>query len=125
MTLKEKGHGSVSRGNTEDNYHGESSMADHYRGHQIWFDDSTEVWRYTDDNSPVQGNWENRPCGKCGEMFTTDGHDPCIANLPGVMNACCGHGNENEAYIQFDGGETIHGLAATQCQRSMTDRRRP
>jgi hypothetical protein len=25
-------------------------------------------------------------------MITPKGHDPCLANLPGVVNACCGHG---------------------------------
>jgi len=35
-------------------------------------------------------------------------HDPCIKNLPGVMNACCGHGVE-DGYIQFEDGRVIHG----------------
>ena len=43
---------------------------------------------------------KDRPCTRCGEMPTEEGHDACIANLPGVRNACCGHGVE-EGYIQF------------------------
>lgn len=49
------------------------------------------------------------PCGKCGaEGPTPDGHDPCIANLPGVQHACCGHGIEL-GYVMFDDGRVIRG----------------
>lgn len=27
--------------------------------------------------------------------------DPCIGYLPGVFNACCGHGDDKTAYISF------------------------
>src|SRR5258707_458524 len=33
-----------------------------------------------------------RPCVVCHQLRTPEGHDPCIANLPGVFQACCGHG---------------------------------
>jgi hypothetical protein len=46
-------------------------------------------WRYCDDDTAVG---DGRPCPKCGERRTADGHDPCIADLPGVVSACCGHG---------------------------------
>jgi hypothetical protein len=49
------------------------------------------------------------PCPKCGELPTKKGHDHCLANLPGVKNACCGHGVE-EGYIQFKNGITIRGF---------------
>lgn len=26
--------------------------------------------------------------------------DPCLGMLPGVNNACCGHGNAHQAYVQ-------------------------
>lgn len=32
------------------------------------------------------------PCDICGKRSTAKGHDPGMANLPGVVNACCGHG---------------------------------
>ena len=35
-----------------------------------------------------------RPCPRCGEMPTEEGHDACLGTLPGVVNACCGHGVE-------------------------------
>jgi hypothetical protein len=48
-------------------------------------------------------------CPKCGEKRTKDGQDPCIANLPGVINACCGHGVK-EGYVMFDNGIVIRGI---------------
>ena len=36
-----------------------------------------------------------------------DGHDPCIRNLPGVKNACCGHGGEG--YAEFENGVVLRG----------------
>jgi len=31
-------------------------------------------------------------CQLCRQGRTPEGHDPCIANTPGVLFACCGHG---------------------------------
>lgn len=45
-------------------------------------------------------NREN-PCKHCGLRITPEGHDPCLGTIPGVMNACCGHGRDEEAYVQF------------------------
>jgi hypothetical protein len=39
---------------------------------------------------------------------TREGHDPCIARLPGVRYACCGHG-VHEGYIQFENGVVLRG----------------
>jgi hypothetical protein len=33
-----------------------------------------------------------RPCAVCHRLRTPEGHDPCVASLPGVINACRGHG---------------------------------
>lgn len=42
-------------------------------------------------------------CDHCGLKATKEGHDGCLGELPGpVMNACCGHGQDEVAYIQFD-----------------------
>lgn len=54
------------------------------------------------------GKFADIRCPKCGRKETSEGHDPCIANLPGVLNACCGHGNK-EGYIMFENGITIRG----------------
>jgi len=49
-------------------------------------------------------------CPKCGKKRSKDGHDPCIANLPGVEYACCGHGLPNkQGYITFENGIVIRG----------------
>lgn len=46
-------------------------------------------------------------CKLCKEPRTRYGDDPCIANLPGVSFACCGHGR-TEGYIKFEDGRTIY-----------------
>lgn len=69
-----------------------------YRGHDIFY--TNDKWYYSDTKEPVSEN-KNRSCGYCGKPNTKEGHDPCIGTIPNVLNACCGHGNINEAYIQF------------------------
>ena len=91
----------------------------HHRGHAMWFDESVKEWRYM-DGALVKENWQHRPCGKCGEHFTSDGHDPCIANLPNVQNACCGHGNESDAYIQFCDRRYVSGREAIESFAEIT-----
>jgi hypothetical protein len=44
--------------------------------------------------------------------MTPEGHDGCLGTLPGVMNACCGHGDPRDTFVQFIGGSRIHGLEA-------------
>lgn len=84
------------------------SATGHLRGHPTYFDG--DQWRYEDTGEPTLGNWKTRPCGKCGEHPTPEGHDPCLGTLPGVMNACCGHGDREEAYITFDDGTVVRGF---------------
>lgn len=36
----------------------------------------------------------------------------CLGSLAGVMNACCGHGDITEAYVQFLDGFCIRGRDA-------------
>jgi len=57
---------------------------------------------------------ENRPCGYCGEHNTVEGHDACLGILPGMMNACCRHGNTKDSYIQFDEESVVCGSAAVE-----------
>jgi hypothetical protein len=42
--------------------------------------------------------------------------DPCLGMLNGVMNACCGHNNINQAYVQFLDGSTVRGEDAVIIQ---------
>ena len=46
----------------------------------------------------------------CGKKTTWGDFDSCLGALPGVANACCGHGIRSEAYIQFTNGVTIRGF---------------
>ncbi len=85
-------------------------MADKLRGHYIEFDG--EQWVYEDTKESTVKGWRKRPCGHCGAHNTPEGHDGCLGTLPGLMNACCGHGEEREAYVQFLDGEAIQGTDA-------------
>lgn len=49
-------------------------------------------------------NWR---CQQCKQARGPEGHDPCIAHLPGVNFACCGHGEE-DGYISFIDGTAIY-----------------
>lgn len=50
-----------------------------------------------------------KPCSICGATRRDEnGHDPCIADLPGVLHACCGHGH-NPAYVMFENGLVLRG----------------
>lgn len=54
------------------------------------------------------GKWkipENVRCTKCDMEVPKSGVDPCLGKLPGVKNACCGHGGDG--YIQFENGVII------------------
>lgn len=41
-------------------------------------------------------------CLYCEKHRTPEGHDACVGTLKNVMNACCGHGENEMAYIQFN-----------------------
>ncbi len=79
------------------------------RGHQIYCDDR-DVWRYVDSNEPTVG--AERSCGVCLEPTGPSGHDPCIGEVPGAINACCGHGEEQEAYVEYPDGVRVSGMDA-------------
>ena len=80
------------------------------KGHNIEFIDNE--WRYCDTKKPTISNYEYRPCGICGKFSTKEGHDACLGTLPGIMNACCGHGDIADAYVQFLDGFSIQGKDA-------------
>lgn len=77
------------------------------RGHEIEFLNGEFI--YTDTKKPTISTYETRPCGHCDMSQTTEGHDGCLGTLKGVMNACCGHGQINDSYVQLLDGHTIHG----------------
>src|SRR5699024_4237358 len=75
-------------------------MTDYLRGHEIR-KRSDGKFVYCDNGELTAYTWMNRPCGYCGKDNTKEGHGGCLGTLPNVMNACCGHGNINEAYVQY------------------------
>ena len=92
-----------------------------HRGHNIVF--MQGKWRYSDMLVAVE-NWKDRACGHCGLSNTPEGHDGCLGTLPGVMNACCGHGDVRSAYVQFWDGRSIHGNFAQRTIDSLRATRR-
>lgn len=58
-------------------------------------------------------------CRECDEYPTKDGYDNCVGELPVaiVMNACCGHGVEGAAYVQFWDGRRITSDEAVEWTR--------
>lgn len=72
-------------------------------------EDSDEFYSqvYIDDGSCADGPPKHQ-CSLCCMYQTPEGHDPCIANLPGVKFACCGHGIK-EGYVAFENGLVIRG----------------
>lgn len=79
-----------------------------YRGHNIYRENGK--WFYSDTGEATIGNI--RPCGFCGRKNTFEGHDGCIGTLKNVINACCGHGVIEQAYIQFRNGNELRGSNA-------------
>jgi hypothetical protein len=82
-----------------------------FRGHDIEWDEQLGHWRYSDDKSVLPANGgECRSCKRCGETWEIEGGDKCLGILPGVNNACCGHGVRSRSYVRFDNGVTIRGF---------------
>lgn len=79
-----------------------------YRGHETSC--VGDEWFYMDLVPVIQDL--DRPCGFCGKENTEEGHDGCLGTLPGVQNACCGHGEETYAYLHYDDGTIIRGRDA-------------
>lgn len=79
-------------------------MSDHLRGHPIECKDGQFI--YCDTGEPTVGN--PRDCGYCGKPNTPEGHDGCLETLPGVMNACCGHGSAEDAYVQYSKKKAVY-----------------
>lgn len=86
------------------------------RGHAIY--SKNDKWFYSDTRTSTLG--AERPCGFCGRERTKEGHDGCLGTLPGpIVNACCGHGQDEEAYIQFSDWTRVHGEEAIRMIREL------
>jgi hypothetical protein len=88
-----------------------STKQDTWRGHEIV--EIGDVWVYADTREPVADNPE-RPCGLCRLPNRDDGHDACLGEIPGLMNACCGHGEAALAYAQLLDRSVVAGAELTR-----------
>ena len=82
-------------------------------GHLVQYDWITGRYVYDDDGSIVKYP-SKRPCPRCGQLTTVEGHDMCLGILPGVEFACCGHGYTDDAYVAFNGGHVLRGEKAIE-----------
>lgn len=55
------------------------------------------------------GGTPGTKCETCKKEYTEEGHDGCLGTLIGLMNACCGHEERSQAYVQFWDGEYVRG----------------
>ena len=74
----------------------------------VWVGNKDDgFWVYEDNGErlPATGG-KIRPCKKCNKLFPLgEGEvDLCLGILPGVDNACCGHGVRSESYVRFTNG---------------------
>ncbi|MEY8001594.1 hypothetical protein AB8U03_15600 [Clostridium sp. Mt-5] len=75
------------------------TITSYNNGNLIYY--RNKQWLYEDGTSIDK---ENRPCPKCGKMPTKKGYDACLGYIPGVINACCGHGVAKGYIMYKDGG---------------------
>ena len=81
------------------------------RGHEV--KRVGNEWRYTDTGERAGFGYSVRPCKRCGRDFegsNVGDADPCLGELPGVDNACCGHGDPSMSYIRFTNGVVVKGF---------------
>lgn len=75
---------------------------------------------YTSD---MAGSGQFGICDNCKKPPTNEGHDGCLGTLPGnIMNACCGHGNDSQAYIQYWSRKIIRGDEAIAEQTRLLEK---
>lgn len=82
---------------------------DYLRGWPIYFDEQKNEYLFEDTLESTKETFMKRPCGVC-KAYIGEGPDPCLGWLPGVKNACCGHGIPRRSYIQFENGVIIRGF---------------
>ena len=60
------------------------------KGHEV-YDKNGDGWFYYKNNDELCDFRNPRPCIRCN-LPSINNQDACIASLPNVINACCGHG---------------------------------
>jgi hypothetical protein len=80
-------------------------------------------WRNADGRRPDDDDLERdlraERCAVCGEHRTAELDDPCIARLPGVEFACCGHGRRGGGYLVGAVFGRVYGPAAARKMREL------
>lgn len=92
----------------------------HYRG-QVPGEQSIICNSINDNLKGRINNADGSPCIKCSKVPTKEGHDSCLGTLPDpdIMNACCGHGEDSSAYIQYYNKPRIGGEKAIKEQNEL------
>ena len=89
-----------------------------WRGHTIIR--AGDHWEYEDNGVCVVKD-PRRTCGICSKpQLPGCDDDPCLGTLPGVLNACCGHGRREESYIQFENGLLVQGFTIGEPDKHAT-----
>lgn len=71
----------------------------HYRATRFWAYLGFGFWVHTGTDA---GRTTPHLCTHCHQPPTSEDHDACLGTLPyPVMNACCGHGQDSDAHVQF------------------------
>ncbi|MBF84842.1 MAG: hypothetical protein CL489_10315 [Acidobacteria bacterium] len=94
----------------------EERKASSFRGYDI--ERVGDRFKFKDTDEWVDETWKQRPCGFCGLKNTKEGHDGCLGTIPDALNACCGHGEKELAYIQFPDRD-VRGEAVFQYLESL------
>jgi hypothetical protein len=77
-------------------------------------------WVYGPVDEWGEGDLTRDRCRCCSTFRTAELHDPCIANLPGVVGACCGHGCSGRfVYVDVIGVGRLEGPAAARKMREL------
>jgi hypothetical protein len=84
------------------------SAIDTYHGAFVFCEGRKKVWRYLETEEEMTWRDKHMPCSNCGRTPSEDRHDGCIANLPGVNYACCGHGIKGLGYLYMSNGTLIY-----------------
>jgi len=71
----------------------------------------------------MAGSGQYGICSKCKLPPSAEGHDGCLGTLndPDIMNACCGHGLDAQAYIQYWSGKDLRGDNAIKEQKRLKE----
>lgn len=65
-------------------------------------------------------------CPKCLRWYDPgDEPDPCLGELPGVLGACCGHGDPKVAYVTFENGVVLRPVTVERDTRVYRPQRKP